>query len=49
MGINKHNEMEEIVLDDPIEEELIYDVYTKEEFYERELGRYMDRIAAEED
>lgn len=31
------------------EEELIYDVYTKEEFYERELGRYMDRIAAEED
>ena len=31
------------------EEELIYDVYTKEEFYEREIGRYMDRIAAEED
>ena len=31
------------------EEELIYDVYTKEEFYERELGRYMDRIASEED
>lgn len=31
------------------EEELIYDIYTKEEFYERELGRYMDRIAAEED
>jgi hypothetical protein len=31
------------------EEELIYDVYTKEEFYERELERYMDRIAAEED
>jgi hypothetical protein len=30
------------------EEELIYDVYTKEEFYEREIGRYMDRIAAEE-
>jgi hypothetical protein len=31
------------------EEELIYDIYTKEEFYERELGRYMDRIAAEKD
>lgn len=31
------------------EEELIYDIYTENEFYERELGRYMYRIAAEED